>query len=68
MEQAGEGPKIFVSAKFPGVGARAGFHGESVFAKAFALGVFAEQVPGVVASGHRFLNTMLLDKDAEKQG
>jgi hypothetical protein len=41
VEQACEGPEIFVSAEFSRVRAGAGFQGESVFTQAFALRVFA---------------------------
>ena len=41
VEQACDGPEIFVSAQFSRVGTRAGFHGESVFTQAFSLRVFA---------------------------
>jgi hypothetical protein len=38
-----------------GVGANAGFDGQGVFAEAFALCVFAEEIPGVVSIRHFFL-------------
>jgi hypothetical protein len=60
VKKAGKGPEIFVRSEFSGVGAGTGFHGESMFAEAFALGIFAEKVPGIVACGHQFLETMLL--------
>jgi hypothetical protein len=60
VEKAGESPEIFVGFELSGIGAGAGFHGESVFSKAFALRVFAEKVPGVVSCRHHFLDTMLL--------
>src|ERR1700722_1148580 len=70
MEQTGEGPEVFLGAKFTSVRASAGLHRQSVLAKAFALSVFAEKLPGVVAVGHD-LNlsvTMLQDWDVETQG
>ena len=55
VEEGGEAPEIFVGAVFSGVGANAGFDGEGMFLQAFALGVFAEQIPGVVSIRHLFL-------------
>src|ERR1700735_2093410 len=67
MEQACETPELFVSAEFSGVSTRTGLHGESVLAQAFALGIFAQEFPGVVAGGHGFLSTMLQDEEHESK-
>src|SRR4029077_4310748 len=44
VKQAGEAPGVFVAAELSGIGANAGFDGESMFEKAFALRVFAEKI------------------------
>ena len=54
VEQSGEGPGIFIAAKFPGVGADAGFDGQGMLAETFALCVFAKQGPGIIAVRHLF--------------
>src|SRR5215472_689821 len=41
-----------VGGRFASVGAHTGFDGEHVLAKRFGLRIFAEQFPGVIASGH----------------
>ena len=55
VEQRGESPKVFIGARFFGVGANAGFDGEHMFAQAFGLRVFAEKIPGIVARRHEDL-------------
>jgi hypothetical protein len=54
VKEASEGPGVLVAAKLACVGAYARFDGERVFAKAFALRVFAEKIPGVVSIWHWF--------------
>ena len=49
VEQRGESPKVFIGARFFGVGANAGFDGEHVFAQRFGLREFADEFPGVFA-------------------
>src|SRR6202041_3051731 len=55
VEETGKAPSVFVATELSGVGANAGFDGEGMFSQAFALGVFAEQIPGVVSIRHLFL-------------
>ena len=54
VKQAGEAPGVFVAAELSSVGANAGFDGESMFAKALALCVFAEKIPGIISVRHLF--------------
>jgi len=55
VEKTGEAPAVFVAAELAGVGANAGFDGQGMFSEAFALCVFAEEIPGVVSIRHFFL-------------
>src|ERR1700693_1213955 len=58
VEQPGERPGIFVAAKFSGVGADAGLDSQRVFAKTFALGVLAQQIPRIIAVRHLFSSSI----------
>ena len=42
VQERGEAPEIFIGGGFAGVGAHAGFYGESVLAQILIGGVFAE--------------------------
>src|SRR5262249_33694068 len=53
VKQRGQTPGFFVGAVLTGVGADAGFDRQHVFAQAFGLRVFAEELPGIVSGWHR---------------
>jgi len=55
VKQARQAPGAFVATELLGVSANAGFNGQGMFSQAFALCVFAEQIPCVVSIRHLFL-------------
>ncbi len=55
MKQRRDAPKLFISVLLARVGADAGLDREHVLAQALRFGEFAQQLPGIVACGHAFL-------------
>jgi hypothetical protein len=55
VEQGGDAPKLFIGALFACIGADAGFDRQHVLAEALRVGEFAQQLPGIVACRHAFL-------------
>jgi hypothetical protein len=54
VQQSGEAPELFASARFTSIGADASFYGQHMFAQRFRLRVFADKVPGVSAGWQEF--------------
>jgi len=55
MEQRRDAPNLLIGGLLARVGANAGFDGKHVLAQALRFSEFAQQLPGIVACGHAFL-------------
>src|SRR5271156_4910260 len=52
VQQSSDSPQVFVGAGLLRIGTHTSLYGQGVLTQAFSLGVFAQQVPSVIAIQH----------------
>src|ERR1700726_3732407 len=66
VKKRGDSPEFFIGSGFSRIGADARFHSQRMLAQAFALRVFAEQLPCIITIRHLFSSLIGHNRVAQK--